>query len=86
MKNKKKSFCKGVLCKERDRKFICIECKVNVCSLCSVKEGEKQYCINCYLGSFMPHWDKLNNEFDEMLMTLKLIKFKKTNKKTYIRW
>lgn len=69
MKKLKKhnSFCKGFLCSKRDRKFNCNHCHRWVCSICSVSEGKKIYCIDCYLKSFIPNWDKLNKEFDIML-------------------
>lgn len=71
---KHKIFCKGIICKKTDRKFICFDCGCHVCSICSIKEGKKVFCINCYLKSFNPHWEKLNKEFDEMLISLNLKK------------
>lgn len=50
----RKSFCGGVLCKKRDRKFVCIECKTNICTLCSVNVKKIYYCIDCFVKYYLP--------------------------------
>lgn len=70
-------FCKGLFCRRTERKNKCIECFRFVCNVCSVREGKKLFCIDCYLKTFLPHWDKLNKEFDKMIIDL----FNKDTKK-----
>ena len=69
MDYRKNIFCKGVLCDKWNRKNRCVVCGVWVCNICSVKSSQdnKIRCIDCYLNTFSPDWDKLNKEFEEML-------------------
>ena len=66
----KVSFCGGTLCKERDRKFICKDCGVAVCSICSVKYKDMDFCINCYVENYLVC--DITEEFNLMLQDLKI--------------
>lgn len=74
----KKAFCKGILCRPSDRRFKCADCGIKICKLCSITSmvNKRNYCPQCYLKTFAPDWDKLNKEFEEMLLI-------KDDKKTY---
>lgn len=72
--SKNNIFCGGVLCRKSDRRYKCITCNKYVCGICSIPEGKKIYCINCYLKTFSPNWDRLNKEFEEMITKLNIKK------------
>lgn len=61
-----------MVCDKWNRKVKCIDCDTYMCNLCSITsmENKKNYCINCYLKTFSPDWNKLNIEFEEMINTL----------------
>lgn len=71
-----KVFCRGIICDKWNRKTKCYDCEIWICNLCTVTSmvDKKPRCINCYLKTFSPDWDKMNKEFDEMLQHNKKVK------------
>lgn len=69
-------FCRGVLCNKFDRKHRCYECGIYICNLCSFQAitNKKYYCPRCYFSTYSPDWDKMNKEFEEMILKLGLKK------------
>lgn len=61
---------------------MCADCGIFLCRLCSITsmEDKKIRCINCYLKSFSPDWNKLNQEFKEMLECNKDVLLKEKEK------
>ena len=48
---KRKSYCKGVLCRRTDRKHKCVDCSIYVCGKCSIPiTKNKVSCLDCFVG------------------------------------
>ena len=66
--NGKNVFCKGILCRKKDRKHKCIKCHKWVCRICSTTYKNKTYCIDCYLDfcidkDFKEEYNKIIDSF-----------------------
>lgn len=70
----KRVFCGGFLCRKTDRKIKCNNCKLYVCSQCSVTHNKKIFCIDCYVNIIIP---KLYKRFFGVLNKDVEKKFKK---------
>lgn len=78
----KNAFCNGIGCHKQDRKNVCIDCKKEVCSTCTIKESNKTYCINCFILSFPKAlMNELSNKDDNVFKTP--IKKRKSSKKKH---
>lgn len=87
-----KAFCKGLFCKNYTRyknNAQCVECGVYLCGVCEIEsmENHNTFCVNCYLQTFSPDWEKLNIEFEEMLIALGVIEDgKKRGSRDISKW
>lgn len=64
MRNKKnhakeiRCVCKGLLCMPHDRKFKCVSCAQNMCGISTIRENGKDYCVGCWLKTFMTDFNE----------------------------